>query len=155
MKTNAAFRRLVFVAVLGGASLLVFDVAALAQQRRPRNDEPVDVVLARVPEKERNRRNPLESDPEAATAGQKLFGQHCAECHGESAGGSKRGPSLRAGGVQQATPGEIFWILTNGVVRHGMPAWSKLPEAQRWQIVTFLRGLSAVQAGLAFEPTNF
>jgi hypothetical protein len=40
--------------------------------------------------------------------------------------------------VQQATPGALFWILTNGVVRHGMPVWSKLPEAQRWQIVTFL-----------------
>ncbi len=136
MKTDPVSRRL----VLGGAFLLVFNAAATAHERRPRNDEPLDVVLARVPEKARARRNALENDPEAATAGKKLFEQHCAECHGETAGGSKRGPSLRAG-VQQATPGEIFWIVTNGIVRHGMPAWSKLPEPQRWQIVTFLRGL--------------
>jgi len=141
MKMYAASRQLVLGVVFGGAFLLVFDVAALARQR-PRNDEPVDVVLARVPEKARARPNPLKDDPEAAAAGEKLFGQHCAECHGETAGGSKRGPSLRAGALQQATPGELFWILTNGIVRHGMPAWSKLPEPQRWQIVAFLRGLN-------------
>jgi hypothetical protein len=53
--------------------------------------------------------------------------------------GTKRAPSLLKEQVQQATPGALFWILTNGVVRHGMPVWSKLPEQQRWQIVTFLK----------------
>ena len=42
--------------------------------------------------------------------------------------GARKGPSLRADPVQQATPGTLFWILTNGVVRRGMPVWSKLPE---------------------------
>jgi hypothetical protein len=32
--------------------------------------------------------------------------------------------------------------LTNGVVWHGMPVWSKLPEPERWQIVTFIESLS-------------
>ena len=157
MKINPVLRRILLGAVLAGAFLPVCDVAAAARQRRPRNDEPVDVVLARVPEKARARPNPLANDPEAAAAGEKLFGQHCAECHGETAGGSTRGPGLRAGGVPQAAPGALFWIVTNGIVRHGMPAWSKLPEAQRWQIVIFLRGLngSAGQAGLAFAPANF
>jgi mono/diheme cytochrome c family protein len=44
--------------------------------------------------------------------------------------------------VQQATPGTLFWILTNGVVRRGMPVWSKLPEPQRWQIVSYLKSLT-------------
>jgi len=135
MKKDKAF-------VMAAAALLFFDVTALTQQRRPRSDEPIEVVFARVPEKAHVKRNPLEDDPEAAAAGRKLFEQHCAECHGEAADGSMRGPSLRDGGVQQGTPGEIFWILTNGVVRRGMPGWSKLPEPQRWQIVTFLRGAS-------------
>jgi hypothetical protein len=38
----------------------------------------------------------------------------------------------------QATPGEIFWVITNGVIRKGMPAWAKLPAPERWQIVAFL-----------------
>ena len=100
--------------------------------------------LGNVPERARIRRNPLTDDPDAAVAGKKLFEQHCAECHGEAAEGGKggkKGPSLRAVEVQNATPGTLFWVLTNGVVRRGMPVWSKLPEPQRWQIVRFLKTL--------------
>jgi hypothetical protein len=57
------------------------------------------------------------------------------------AGGTRKGPTLLGEEVQQATPGTLFWILSNGVVRRGMPVWSKLPEQQRWQIVTFLQSL--------------
>lgn len=86
--------------------------------------------------------NPLVNDPDALLAGRKLFEQHCAECHGDTGGGSRKAPSLRAEEVQQATPGTLFWILTNGVVRRGMPVWSKLPAPQRWQIVTLLKSLT-------------
>jgi mono/diheme cytochrome c family protein len=101
--------------------------------------------LEKVPEKARSRSNPLAQDPEASVVGRKLFEQHCAECHGNTAEGGKKAPSLRAEEVQQATPGTLFWILTNGVVRHGMPVWSKLPEPQRWQIVTYLKSLGPQQ----------
>lgn len=97
--------------------------------------------FAKVPEKARAKSNPLAEDPDAPVAGRKLFEQHCAECHGNTAEGGKKAPSLRAEEVQQSTPGTLFWILTNGVVRRGMPVWSKLPEAQRWQIVTYLKSL--------------
>jgi len=29
------------------------------------------------------------------------------------------------------SPGTLYWLLTNGVVRRGMPVWSKLPEPKR------------------------
>ena len=79
-------------------------------------------------------------------AGAKLFDLHCAECHGEMAEGGKKAPSLLADEVQQATPGTLFWLLTNGVVRHGMPVWSKLPEPQRWQLVSYIKSLTPAQA---------
>jgi mono/diheme cytochrome c family protein len=97
--------------------------------------------LAHVPEHARAARNPLAQDPHAVAAGAKLFAERCAECHGEKAEGTRRGPSLVDEAVRQAPPGALFWILTNGVVRHGMPDWSKLPERERWQIVTFLASL--------------
>lgn len=97
--------------------------------------------LMKVPDKARGKPNPFESNPDAITAGRKLFEEHCAECHGDSAEGARKGPSLRANQVQQATPGSLFWVLTNGVVRRGMPDWSKLPELQRWQIITYLKSL--------------
>jgi mono/diheme cytochrome c family protein len=106
-----------------------------------KNDNSVYAELAKAPPKAAARRNPLEHDPDAVAAGGKLFSQHCAECHGDTAAGSKKAPSLYAEEVQQATPGALFWLLTNGVVRRGMPVWSKLPEPQRWQLVSFIKSL--------------
>ncbi len=111
----------------------------------PKKDTSVYAELTKAPKKAVARRNPLESDPDAVAAGANLFDQHCAECHGEMAEGGRKGPSLRAEPVQQATPGTLFWILTNGVVRRGMPVWSKLPEPQRWQIVTYLKSLAPAE----------
>ena len=97
--------------------------------------------LAKVPAKEQARQNPLASDPDAVAAGGKLFEEHCSKCHGENAKGTREGPSLRVQPVRQATPGALFSVLTNGVVRRGMPVWSKLPEPERWQLVSFLKSL--------------
>ena len=97
--------------------------------------------LAKAPAKVRGRKNPQEGKSEAVLVGRKLFAQHCAECHGPTAEGGKKAPSLRVDEVQQATPGSLFWVLTNGVVRRGMPVWSKLPEPQRWAIVTYIKSM--------------
>jgi len=105
-----------------------------------RND--VYAELTKASKKAARRPNPLASDPEAVAAGAKLFAQHCAECHGEMAEGGKKAPSLLAPEVQQSTPGSLFWLLTNGVVRRGMPVWSKLPEPQRWQLVSYIKSLT-------------
>jgi mono/diheme cytochrome c family protein len=114
-------------------------------------------ALAEAPEKARARKNPFEGDPQAVKAGGKLFEEHCAECHGEKAGGTRHGVSLLREQVQSATPGTLFWVLTNGVVRRGMPVWSKLPEPERWQIVTFLQSLKlqpAPSQSMNREPAN-
>jgi mono/diheme cytochrome c family protein len=97
--------------------------------------------LSKAPEKSRARQNPLAKEPEAATAGGILFAEKCAECHGVNAEGGKKAPSLRVAEVQNAPEGAIFWVLTNGAVRRGMPVWSKLPEPQRWQLVSYLKSL--------------
>ena len=97
--------------------------------------------LTKAPEKARSHRNPFAEDETAVAGGKKLFEQHCADCHGDTAQGGKKAPSLRVAEVQDATPGMLFWLLTNGVVRRGMPVWSKLPEAQRWQLVRYLQTL--------------
>lgn len=105
------------------------------------DDALVYAELAKAPEKARAKRNPLANDPDAVAAGANLFDQHCAECHGDAGEGSRKGPSLLKGPVQNAEPGSLFWLLTNGVVRRGMPVWSKLPEPQRWQLVSFVKSL--------------
>ena len=118
-------------------------LAQKANRTAQEHARPMYGPLAEAPEGARGRKNPFAGDLQEVTAGGKLFEQHCAECHGEKAGGTRRAPSLLRPEVQQAPPGALFWVLTNGVVRRGMPVWSKLPEPQRWQIVTFVQSLNA------------
>jgi len=116
--------------------------SASAESDAPRKfDKSVYLELAKAPAKAARKRNPMERDPDAIAAGAKLFDQHCAECHGELGEGARKGPSLRVPEVHDAAPGALFWLLTNGVVRKGMPVWSKLPEPQRWQIVSYVKSL--------------
>jgi mono/diheme cytochrome c family protein len=139
------------MAALLGASL------AFGQHEKPvapnyRADALVYAELAKAPDKARAKRNPVENDPDATAAGRNLFERHCSECHGSAGYGTEKAPSLRAEEVQGAAPGAIFWILTNGVVRRGMPVWSKLPEPQRWQLVSFIKSLGAVPKAPEKKP---
>jgi mono/diheme cytochrome c family protein len=128
--------------LLFAAATLVIWPIAHAQTDHAAAVERFDYAeLTKAPAKARGRKNPQEGNPESELVGKKLFAQHCAECHGAAAEGGKKAPSLRGDEVQQATPGALFWLLTNGVVRRGMPVWSKLPEPQRWAIVTYVKSL--------------
>jgi mono/diheme cytochrome c family protein len=132
------------IGIAGALFVVLTTIVSIAQQdQSTSSSNSVYVELAKAPKKAAARPNPLATDPEAPSAGAKLFVRHCGECHGETAEGGKKGPSLRAPEVQQASPGAIFWILTNGVVRRGMPVWSKLPDAQRWQLVSYIKSLGA------------
>ena len=131
------------IALASVTALLLAASCAFGQNGSPANQKNSSDYseLTKAPEKARAKTNPLERDPDAIPAGANLFDQHCSECHGAGAEGGKKGPSLRAPEVQSAPPGAIFWLISNGVVRKGMPVWSKLPEPQRWQLVAFIKSL--------------
>ena len=97
----------------------------------------------RAPDAAVTRANPLASRPELAAGGRKLFQKNCAECHGSNGSGmeTKHSADLQLPVVQQQTDGILFWKITNGNAKKGMPSFSKLPEQQRWQLVLYLRTL--------------
>lgn len=95
----------------------------------------------KIPEKERVRENPYDSQAGAIAAGAKLFRQNCSSCHGSEATGTDKRPNLHSDRIRNSTPGELEWLLKNGSMRNGMPSWSRLPEQQRWQIVSYLKSL--------------
>jgi len=57
----------------------------------------------------------------------------------DAAEGARKSSEPAVPEVQNATPGTLFWVITNGVVRKKMPVWSKLPEPQRWQLVRYIK----------------
>ena len=61
-----------------------------------------------------------------------------------------KAPDMRLPRTQQLSDGEIFYFIENGVRLTGMPGWSTgTPEGEKssWQLVHFIRRLSALTAG--------
>jgi mono/diheme cytochrome c family protein len=102
--------------------------------------------LKHVPETERAQANPVAGQPEAVAAGHVLYENHCAQCHGATGEGRKGRPAVRSARVAGATDGELSWLLKNGSPYRGMPTWARLPEAERWELVTYLRSLQTEPA---------
>ena len=98
--------------------------------------------LQKVPADYHSKVNPYAGQTAGIAGGAKLFADHCAKCHGQDALGRGKKPSLRSERVQQqATEGDIFWLLKNGNLRRGMPTWSAMPEPSRWQIIAYVKSL--------------
>ena len=94
-------------------------------------------------------------------AGMTTYGEHCATCHG--AAGAGTGPTsrprtdLREPPASRRRAGELFWLLTHGIPERGMPEFgSRLGEAQRWNLINFIRVLGAAagseRLGREMEP---
>jgi mono/diheme cytochrome c family protein len=102
--------------------------------------------LSQVPARDRQKPNPFAGQSDAVQAGRLLYLDHCAQCHGKNAEGSRNRPPLRSRRVQSdSTEGDVHWLLVNGNMRRGMPSWSKLPDQQLWQLVSYLRSLKPLE----------
>ena len=98
--------------------------------------------MRHVPAKDHERQNPYQGRADAVAAGRIVFSDHCAQCHGENAEGTKKRPSLRSVRVQQeASEGDLHWLLVNGNMGRGMPSWSKLGDPQIWQVISYVKTL--------------
>ena len=115
------------------ATLLFVALTALAA--------PKGSLLQRAPVSAQQTLNPLPPSGDNRRAGNKIFLQECAACHGRQALGKARIPPVATPMVRQAKPGTLYWILRNGSLCRGMPSFAHLPEDQRWQIITFLQSL--------------
>jgi mono/diheme cytochrome c family protein len=98
--------------------------------------------LKRVPARDHEKTSPYRGQADAIAAGRRIFVDRCSQCHGQKAEGTKKRPALRSDRVQQqATEGDLHWLLVNGNMRKGMPSWAKLPDQQLWQVITYVKSL--------------
>jgi mono/diheme cytochrome c family protein len=98
------------------------------------------------------RANPLPITEAIVGGGRKLFLRHCAECHGRDGSGLRNAADLQLPVVQRQSDGTLSWKITNGNGRRGMPSFSGLPDAQRWQLIRFLRTLAVPSASDSAKP---
>lgn len=90
--------------------------------------------------------NPLPSTPQTLAAGQALFNQYCARCHGRNAVNGERRTNLQALNKRYPkTSDAVFYkTVTEGRPKKGMPPMGRALTAGRiWQIKTFLDTVQA------------
>lgn len=86
--------------------------------------------------------HPSIGNPEAITAGTKLFMGSCAGCHGPDGGGGARGPNLVRRSLWHPLSDEaIFQVIRKGVPGTDMPP-TKLSDEQTWNLVAFIHALT-------------
>src|SRR5579859_1836801 len=88
------------------------------------------------------------ADEAEVVAGTEHFAAHCASCHGapgvprgDIAAGLYPRPADLTDAAKRYTPGELFWIVKNGIKMSGMPAWSDHSDDELWGTVAFLEKL--------------
>jgi mono/diheme cytochrome c family protein len=105
---------------------------------------PEDAILAgsklKMPES-------IRKDPQMVLKGAKIYGNHCQMCHGNTGLGdgpvSKKGVpavSLLTDKAKGMKDGQLFHILTLGQANMA-PYAAQLSEAERWQVIGYLRDL--------------
>lgn len=121
-----------------GLGISMWFVAIATSAAAPQPVRPHDSKWT-APASQSTRANPLTGRSDVQSGGNKLFHERCSVCHGEDARGTARGPDLTAARVQDQSDGVLFWKISSGNTRTGMPTFSFLPELQRWQLVAHVR----------------
>ena len=112
----------------------------------------VDTNFHNAPDSAKVLKDPVEGQPQAMEAGRRLYARNCLSCHGKNGQGSGNVPSLADAKLDSVPAGEVFWFITKGSKKNGMPSWAFLPEQQRWQIVTFVRSPELRKAAMNRHP---
>jgi mono/diheme cytochrome c family protein len=105
---------------------------------------------AHAPASAKKLKNPLSATDENIDGGKTLFNKYCASCHGEDgkaktqiAANMKVKPSdLTSKAMKGITDGEIYWVVTNGITKSGMPAFkTKANDQERWRMTLYVKHL--------------
>ena len=100
--------------------------------------------------------NPVAAEPQVLDVGLRHYADMCLMCHGApevepqafARHLSPKPPPLTASAVQASTDGTLFWIIANGIMATGMPAFGPThSDEELWTLVTFLRHLPQLSPG--------
>lgn len=99
--------------------------------------------------------NPTPVSETSLANGHKYYQINCAVCHGDK--GDGMGPTMKYGippinllidMSKNRSDGYIYGMMRNG--RGLMPAYNRIEEADRWDVVNYLRALQGKVSGVAF-----
>ena len=156
---------LLFALAMGALYKYITSGGLIARQKPPALETNVARRMVRmsVPAAAKTLRNPLLADAGSVdvAAGLNLYKQKCEICHGyDGSGKTDLGDglyppplALRGSEVNNATDGELFYFIRNGIRNTAMPGW-QMPDEDTWHLVVFIRNLPKVASLSGRTPTD-
>jgi cytochrome c5 len=138
------------------AALLAVAGIAFAQQSKDKPKQAAETAPAPIPAEEAAKKNPVKPTPEGMADARKLYGYHCAMCHGKDGGGKgdlaeQMKLDLRdwrnPGSIAKYTDGELFYIITNGRGKMEGGEGDRTKEEVRWNLVNLVRSFGDKNEG--------
>jgi len=140
------------------AGLLAIAAVGFAQQSKDKSKEAQETepAPAPIPADAAAKKNPVKPTPENLAEARKLYGYHCAMCHGTSGDGKgDLGQDMKlnlrdwrdAGTISKYSDGELFYIITNGRGKMVGGEGDRTKEEVRWGLVNLVRSFGQKQSG--------
>jgi len=137
-----------------GVVLLVTFGAARAQQ----TNSAQEAAPGPIPAEDAAKKNPVKPTPEGLAEAKKLYGYHCAMCHG--ANGDGKGDLVDSMKLQlndwrnpesiaKYTDGALFYIITNGRGKMVGGEGDRTKPEVRWNLVNLVRSFGKKPDGAA------
>jgi mono/diheme cytochrome c family protein len=131
------------------AVLLVGIGAALARQQDTKDkSKEAQAASAPIPADAGTKKNPVKPTSEGLAEARKLYGYHCAMCHGKDGSGKgDLGVDMKLdlkdwrdpGSIAKYSDGELFYIVTNGRGKMEGGEGDRTKEEVRWNLVNLVR----------------
>ena len=148
-----------FVIVLAGGIVYAAWMIAHGFSTRtpPASMEAATAVWMRdmaVPSRYKTMKNPVTATPDELREAMEHWADHCATCHANNGSGETmygktlypRPPDMRQPLTQAKSDGELYYIIQNGIMLSGMPAFGNEgdDDLDSWKLVTFIRHLPSL-----------
>jgi mono/diheme cytochrome c family protein len=132
------------------ATLNVSSAKYNSAQDKPKDSSSESTEYKITPE-DIAKKNPNPSSPEGLAGARKLYGYHCAMCHGTDGDGKgELAAEMKlqlndwrdASSIAKITDGEIFYIISNGKGKMLGGEGDRTPEKMRWNLVNLVRSFA-------------
>ena len=141
--------------VILSAVLLVAAGSCFAQQKdtkdKSKEGQSAEPAPAPIPSEDAAKRNPVKPATEGLAEARKLYGYHCAMCHGKD-GDGKGDLAIQmklelndwrdASKISHYTDGELFYIVTNGRGKMVGGEGDRVKEELRWNLVNLVHSFA-------------
>jgi len=145
------------------AILLIVAGICFAQQpkEKPKDSQAAEPAPGPIPPEEAAKKNPVKPTAEGLSEARKLYGYHCAMCHGKDGDGKgDLGEQMKlelkdwrdAKSISNYTDGELFYIITNGRGKMVGGEGDRTKVETRWNLVNLVHSFAKKSAEEPAKP---